>query len=139
MTQQEWKWAIMYIKVFALTKDKCWQQQLSKSVTVVIQSLSTLLMKPNFYVSLSHWLSTTVSLVIIIHTKFSAFWLAESISLIPNCTKTWNFFEFRKTILVQKVEIQNDWKIPWKTVRKKETKWRTGLLVILLNFEFTSD
>ena len=36
--------------------------QLSKSFTVVIQPLSTPLIKPNFHVSIPHWCSTRVSL-----------------------------------------------------------------------------
>ena len=39
-----------------------WKRQLSKSFTVVIQPLSTRLIKPNFCFDLSHRRSTTVSL-----------------------------------------------------------------------------
>ena len=56
-----------------------------------------------------------------IHTKISAFWLAESISINPKQRKNLKFFwECRKTKLVQKVEIKNDWHVPWKTITKKQ-------------------
>ena len=55
-----------------------------------------------------------------IHTKISAFWLTESMSINPKHCKNLKIFECRKTKLVQKVEIKNDWPVPWKTVTKKE-------------------
>ena len=55
-----------------------------------------------------------------IRTKISAFWLAKSMSINPTQWKNLKFFECRKTKLVQKVEIKNDWQVPWKTVAKKQ-------------------
>ena len=55
-----------------------------------------------------------------IHTKISAFWLAESMSINPKQCKNQKFFERRKTKLVRKVEIKNDWQVPWNTVTKKQ-------------------
>ena len=46
-----------------------------------------------------------------IHEKISPFLLAESMSINPKKCKNLKFFECRKTKLVQKVEIKNDWQV----------------------------
>jgi len=114
------------IPLFALTKGWRSKRQLSKPfMLVTLKPLSTRLIKPNFYFHLSYRRSTTVSVVIIYMKKFlHADWLTAC-QLIPNSARTLNFFECRKTKLVQKVEIKL---IDRKVAKEKLTDGQSNLL-----------